>query len=69
MKKPYWTAGRKGVYFIVLMDMFGSIELVSVIRKVPVVPDVLKVVMAQQVKQPVVMSGRKIVVKIMNMIM
>jgi len=51
------------------MDMFGSIELVSVIRKVPVVPDVLKVVMAQQVKQPVVMSGRKIVVKIMNMIM
>lgn len=69
LKKPGWTEGRKGVYFIVLMDMFGSIQLVCVIHKVPLVPDVSKVVMAQHVKQPVVMCGRKIIVKIMKMIM
>lgn len=69
LKKPGWSEGKKGVHFTALTDVFGSVQLVCVIREVPLVPDVSKVIMAQHVKQPVVICGRKIIVRITNMIM
>lgn len=44
------------IYGIALMDLFGSTELVYVLHKVPVVPDVSELVMDQHFKQPAVMK-------------
>lgn len=51
------------------MDLFGSTELVYVLHKVPVVPDVSELVMDQHFKQPAVIWRRKMIAKMMNVFM